>query len=219
MDRVLEPELMEDIDQVVAYAQADFEQPDKQFIENLLIFTNDSAFRGKALDLGCGPGNISRRFAKTFPMATIYAVDGSQAMLDYAVDSIQPDMQSRLNFIHGKIPEVVLPESGYDLIFSNSLLHHLPDPQVLWQTVKRSSYPKTKIIVMDLLRPETIEIATMLVETYAATEPEILKRDFYYSLLAAFTIEEINAQLSEAGLNLTVQQISDRHVFISGIAN
>lgn len=54
---------------------------------------------------------------------------------------------------------------------------------------------------------------------YAANEPAILQRDFYCSLLAAFTLDEINDQIMRADLPLNAEQISDRHVFISGAAN
>jgi hypothetical protein len=41
-----------------------------------------------------------------------------------------------------------------------------------------------------------------------------LRRDFYNSLLAAFTVEEV--RLQTADLNLTVEEISDRHLFVYG---
>ncbi|WP_411726898.1 class I SAM-dependent methyltransferase [Methyloglobulus sp.] len=219
MQRVLEPELMDDAEQVVAYAEADFEKPHSEFIQRLKAFVNEPGFSGKALDLGCGPGDISRRFARAFPFCKIDAIDGSKPMIDYGVNSIDAELQSRLNFIHGKLPDTELPELRYHIIFSNSLLHHLPDPQVLWQVVKTYSTSGTRIAVMDLIRPDTTEMAKALIETYATKEPEILQRDFYCSLLAAFTVEEINDQMAQAGLPLTVEQISDRHVFISGIAS
>ena len=219
MKRVLEPDLMEDAEQVIAYAQADFEIPHNEFIQRLKAFVNEPTFGGKALDLGCGPGEISRRFAKAFPLAKIDAVDGSRPMIDYAVSSITVEPHPRLIFIHGKLPHAELPVVHYDIIFSNSLLHHLPDPQILWQVVKKYSKSGTRIAIMDLLRPGTANMAKSLVEMYAATEPKILQQDFYNSLLAAFTPEEINVQIAQAGLSLTVEQISDRHVFISGIAN
>jgi len=109
-----------------------------------------------------------------------------------------------------------LPETSYDVIFSNSLLHHLPYPQILWDTVKKYGRTGSKIIVMDLIRPRSDDEAKKIVNTYAAEEPEILQRDFYQSLLAAFTLEEIRLQLAQAGLGLSVSQTSDRHVFISG---
>jgi hypothetical protein len=56
-----------------------------------------------------------------------------------------------------------------------------------------------------------------MVGLYAAGEPEVLRRDFYNSLLAAFTIEEIQVQLTGAGLSgLAARSVSDRHVVISG---
>jgi ubiquinone/menaquinone biosynthesis C-methylase UbiE len=219
MQRTLEPELMEDAEQVTAYAKADFEIPHNAFVERINVLLNEPTFSGRALDLGCGPGDISRRFALAFPLCKCDAVDGSKPMIDYAVNSITAELQSKLNFIHGKLPGVVLPESSYDIIFSNSLLHHLPDPQALWQVVKKYSTSGTRIAVMDLLRPATTSMAKALVGRYAAEEPGILRRDFYCSLLAAFTLEEIEAQIAQAELSLTVEQISDRHVFISGTAN
>ncbi len=217
MNRILEPELMEDEDQVIAYAQADFDLPHTDFIQRLTAFIDNPEFSGAALDLGCGPGDISCRFAGVFPLSKVHAVDGSQAMLDHAKSALPADFTQRINFITGYLPDVTLPQSGYEIIFSNSVLHHLPDPQALWQTVKRYAEPGARIIIMDLLRPATLEAAQKMVQDYAANEPEILQRDFYHSLLAAFSIEEISAQLAQAGLDLHIEQISDRHVFITGV--
>ena len=217
MKRLLEHELMEDESQVKAYAEADFEMPHNEFIQRLKSFINDPEFSGTALDLGCGPGDISSRFAKAFPLSKVHAVDGSRPMLDRAKSVLTSDLAQRINFIPGLLPEVILPQSSYEIIFSNSLLHHLPDPQTLWQTIKNYSRPGTRIIIMDLLRPAVIEDAQLMVKNYAANEPEILQRDFYHSLLAAFSLSEINAQLAQAELNLHVEQISDRHVFITGV--
>ncbi len=71
---------------------------------------------------------------------------------------------------------------------------------------------------MDLFRPDSIEQAAALVERYAAGEAEILRRDFYLSLLAALTPDEVEKQLREANLaELSVRNVSDRHMMISGV--
>lgn len=208
---------MEDQAQVKAYAKADFEAPHNQFIQRLKLFINKPQFSGTALDLGCGSGDISCRFAKAFPLSKVHGVDGSEAMIDYCKLSTPKELKPRMNFILGMLPETILPQSGYEIIFCNSLLHHLHDPQVLWQVIKKYSRPDTRIVVMDLLRPDSIENAQILVNNYALDEPEILKKDFYNSLLAAFTLTEIKKQLAQAGLNFFIEQISDRHVFITGV--
>ena len=217
MKRVLEPELMVDEQQVKAYAEADFETPHQDFIQRLSAWINEADFSGTALDLGCGPGDISYRFAKAFPLSKLHAVDGSEPMINVAVAALSSDLKERLCFILGRLPDVILPQSGYEIIFSNSLLHHLPDPQTLWQTVKNYARPGTRIIIMDLLRPANLAVAQNMVQDYTMNEPKILQRDFYHSLLAAFSLEEISTQLVKADLKLQVEQISDRHVFITGV--
>jgi 2-polyprenyl-3-methyl-5-hydroxy-6-metoxy-1,4-benzoquinol methylase len=217
MNRVLEPELMEDEIQVKAYTEADFNSPNSQFIMRLQQFINATQFSGVALDLGCGAGDISCRFARTFPQSKVHAVDGSEAMIQYGRLLTPDDVNRRVRFILGLLPDVILPQSSYEIIFSNSLLHHLHDPQTLWQVVKKYSKPGTHIVIMDLLRPDSVDAAHAFVDKYAAQEPTILQGDFYNSLLAAFTLPEIRLQLKIAGLDLQVEQISDRHVFISGV--
>lgn len=217
MERILEPELMADPEQVEAYANADFSQPHNDFIERIQRFVNHSGFAGNALDLGCGSGDISRRFAKVFPLCRVDAIDGSQPMIKQAKRIVDLETINRLHYFHGKLPHETLPQTRYEIIFSNSLLHHLFDPGVLWRTVKKYAGSGTKICIMDLLRPESPETAKTLVLAYAENEPPILQRDFYNSLLAAFTLTEISQQLKQEALDFTFEQISDRHVFISGI--
>jgi hypothetical protein len=71
---------------------------------------------------------------------------------------------------------------------------------------------------MDLLRPESSEAAQAIVDRYAANEPDILRRDFYNSLLAAFTEDEITSQLARMNLTrLLIDVIDDRHWVVGGI--
>ena len=72
-------------------------------------------------------------------------------------------------------------------------------------------------VVGGTFRPETEARATHIVETYAEGEPDILKRDFYNSLLAAFEPTEVEAQLAAAGLpEMSVRVVSDRHLMVCG---
>ncbi|OAG27532.1 class I SAM-dependent methyltransferase [Thermodesulfatator autotrophicus] len=217
MERILEPELMLDDEQAKAYASADFSAPHQMFVDLFQkIFGPD--IKGVVLDLGCGPADISVRFAKAYPDCLIHGVDGSPAMLKYGQQRIEQEkLTSRIKLILGKIPEVELPQSFYDAVIVNSLLHHLPDPLLMWETIKEVAKPQSPILVMDLLRPESPEKARKLVEKYAANEPEVLKKDFYHSLLAGFTPEEINKQLKAQDLShFKVEVITDRHFIVYG---
>lgn len=212
MQRLPEPELMLDEAQVRAYADADFEAPHSHFMELLIARFNDQLPTGRALDLGCGSGDISRRFAAAFPGWRIDAIDGSAAMLD-AARTITPD-DAPIRYIEARLP--VSLTGRYDMIFSNSLLHHLADPAVLWSTIRNGANRGCRVFVMDLLRPGDRATAEILVAQYAADEPPVLQNDFFHSLLAAYEEAEITAQLCRAGLSLHVEAVSDRHVITWG---
>jgi len=211
MRRIPEPELMLDEEQARAYAAADFESAHSLYPKLFDQVFPDRPRRALVLDVGCGPCDVTIRFANANPGYRFHAVDGSAAMLECA-----PRM-ARIKLIHGCAPEVKLPAKTYDVILSSSLLHHLHDPQALWQTVRHYSKPGTLVFVVDLRRPPSRAAAKAIAKKYSAGEPRVLQRDFVNSLLAAFTPTEVRQQLREAGLNwLQVKTITNRHLMVSG---
>ena len=203
---------MLDEEQVRAYAEADFEAPHNYFMELLIARFNDLPQTGLALDLGCGSGDISRRFVALFPGWRIDGIDGSATMLA-AARAMTPDNTS-IRYMDVRLPDS--PPGRYDMIFSNSLLHHLANPAVLWSTIRDVANRGCRVFVMDLLRPEDRVTAEALVAQYAADEPSVLQYDFFHSLLAAYEEAEITEQLRKAGLPLRVEVVSDRHVIAWG---
>jgi hypothetical protein len=77
--------------------------------------------------------------------------------------------------------------------------------------------PGAWLFVMDLVRPPSQAQARRLVDLHAAGEAEVLRRDFYNSLLAAYRPEEVSAQLAAADLSsLETEVVSDRHLIVWG---
>jgi ubiquinone/menaquinone biosynthesis C-methylase UbiE len=216
-ERIPEPELMDDPEQARAYAGADFSEPHQAFLERFAQCFPRHRPR-QVLDLGCGAADITIRFARAYPDATLTGLDGSPAMLAYAHEAVvRSGMGLRLKLSKARLPETGLARHAFDTVISNSLLHHLHDPQALWRGVSDYAAPGSVVFIMDLRRPDTRDRARELVEEYAAAEPEILQRDFFNSLLAAFRTEEITAQLWQAGLShFQVKAAGDRHVIIHG---
>jgi SAM-dependent methyltransferase len=104
-----------------------------------------------------------------------------------------------------------------DAVISNSLLHHVPNALQFWYALRQLAKPGAVVLVMDLLRPDSAAAAQALVDRYAAAEPAILRRDFYNSLLAAFTDDEVAAQLTEMNLSrLLIDVPDDRHWVVGG---
>ena len=217
MNRTLEPELMDDPEQALVYARADFEEENQGFIDRFREYFPEFT-EGHVLDLGCGPGDIPVRFARALPSCRITGVDASEPMIGLAGVAVkQAGLADRITFRCERFQGVSLVEPA-DAAVSNSLLHHVPNPLQFWYRLRQLVKPGSPVLVMDLFRPDSPEEAQAIVDRYAANEPEILRRDFYRSLLASFTEDEVAAQLAEMNLSrLIVDVMDDRHWVVSGI--
>ncbi len=210
---------MEDPAQALAYHQADFSVPHGErlnvFRRLMPGFTPD----GDVLDIGCGSGDVLMRFARLWPAARFTGVDGSAAMLKLAATDIARDaaIVGRIELVEAIVPSAALPQRHWQLIMSHSLLHQLHRPEVLWQTIRDQAAPGCHVFVADLRRPATTEEAARIVANESASEPEVLQRDYYNSLCAAFEPAEVRAQLAAAGLTtLTVVPEGEHHLMVYG---
>ncbi len=206
MERVLEPEVMDDPDQARAYASADFAASNERYAARALELLDAAGLaRGRVVDLGCGPAEIPGRLVRARPGLRVVAVDASAAMLAFAAPT------PRVALVRGRLPGAGLADRSFDAVLSNSLLHHLPDPALLWSEVARLGRPGAVVLVGDLFRPASTAAARAIVDGAGASSDPILDRDFYQSLLASFTVEEVRAQLRTAGLtSLSVAATSER---------
>lgn len=217
MERIPEPELMDEPEQARAYAHADFAEPHEAFVERFRqCFPRHQP--QEALDLGCGAADVTIRFARTYAQSRLTGVDGAAAMLDHARAAVErAGLEERIWLHQARLPQSDLPRHSFDTVISNSLLHHLRDGRILWRVVSEHAASGAAVFVMDLRRPGTREQAHSLVQQYAGTEPEVLQRDFFNSLLAAFRLEEITSQLEQVGLiHFKVEAVGDRHVIVHG---
>lgn len=220
MERVPEPdELMQAEDQAAAYARADFAEANALFCTQLEALAGPR-LSGRALDLGCGPADIPIHLARRHPDLALTALDGSAAMLRWAEHAVRAaGVDGRVRLVQAQLADAAVPAASFDYVLSNSLLHHLRDPGVLWGAVARALRPGGFVLVMDLVRPASTGAAAAIVEHYSGAEPEVLRRDFFASLRAAYRPDEVRAQLAAAGLPwLQVQIVSDRHMSIHGRA-
>ncbi len=217
LERIPEPELMEDEAQGMAYAEADFSEPNARFLRLFAELFPGFSGQGRVLDLGCGPADILIHFATCHPRTRCLGIDGAEAMLAPGREVVAMEgIADRVQLCCHRLPLPAAMFGLFDVLLSNSLLHHLHDPHVLWRTVREVAAPGCRLLVMDLFRPSSMEAARHVVETYAGDEPEILKTDFYNSLLASFRVDEVRDQLRQAGLALECRQVSDRHLAVWG---
>src|SRR5262249_1567506 len=151
---------------------------------------------GRVLDLGCGTADVTVRFARAYPDVRVHGIDGARAMLDEGTKLVRTaGLGDRVSLELVRLPCPRLDGAGCDAGISNSLLPRLADPGVLWTTVASTARASVPVFVMDLCRPESTEVAQQVVDTYATGESSVLRDDFYRSLCAAYTPDEVKGQL------------------------
>ena len=216
MERLLEREIMDGEEQVRAYAQADFSKENQWFVDYFLEVFPD--FReGLVLDLGCGPADIPIRLVRACPSFSLMAVDASGPMINLAQAAVdEAKVGDHVAVVCQRFQDIQQQEPA-DAIISNSLVHHVPNPFQFWYALKKLAKPGSPVLIMDLLRPETLDEAQALVDQYAADEPEQLRQDFFNSLQAAFTEDEVASHLAELNLSrLLIDVPDDRHWVVTG---
>lgn len=190
MERQIEPELMLDPAQAL-----DFEQGPKDYgIQGFLYFFKNLVpdTVNKVVDLGCGPAEYLIPLAQEYPNLQIIGYDGSPAMIALAERRVAgTNIQVKCNMFTDIVDSA-------DCVTSNSTLHHMHDPSVLWDTAKNIA---DQVLVIDFIRPETEEIAQQIVNTIAPNSGWFGK-DYYLSLLAAFSEEELHKQIAGTDLQL-----------------
>ncbi len=218
---------MEEPEQARAYSEADFAAPHQTVVDDLVRRHPSLALRARrVVDLGCGPADVTTRIARALPDAAIVGVDAGPVMLGLGRERItQLGLADRIELVelHLPAPDAALVDLGrFDLVASNSLLHHLADPAALWSTVRmlaEQDEPGAVVHVFDLRRPADDDTVDALVQRYARDEPAVLREDFRASLRAAYRADEVTAQLVAAGLadDLRVEPIGDRHLVVTGV--
>ncbi len=209
MQRVLEPEVMDTVEEAVEYDRMDHSEPNAAFVERLV----ELGARGRMLDIGTGPGHIPFLVCAADPEAEVVGIDLSQNMLRLAEEKrAASPHRSRVEFRTADAKGLDFPNDSFDTVFSNTILHHIPDPRTLLAEAARVLRPGGVLLIRDLMRPEDEERVSQLVGKHAQEASPEQRELFRASLCAALTAEELRAQADEVGLDRAEVVIdSDRH--------
>ncbi|MED5572698.1 MAG: methyltransferase domain-containing protein, partial [Pseudomonadota bacterium] len=93
------------------------------------------------LDLGCGTGNITEFMQARWPEAKIVGLDNSADMLAKAQDA-HPD----ITWIEAEIGNWS-PEAPFDLVYSNAVLHWVPDHGALFPDILKWVTPNGYVAI------------------------------------------------------------------------
>jgi len=229
MERVPEPELMEEKEQVNSYEQADFSEGEVNLINQINHYLlRKNIFLGEKdliVDLGCGPGNISKKLAIKWPNTEVVGIDGSKEMIlraEYNKNICTREKKLKnLSYICSDIRDIksnnFLLKKRISLLVSNSLIHHITNLEDFFNTIISLSSDNTVNFHKDLKRPLDEKSALELKAQCSTKYNETLTNDYYASLRASYTYKELKNYTLENDLtSLDVFEDGDKYLLVYG---
>jgi len=210
MQRILEPEVMDTSSEAIEYDAMDFTAVNTAFAQRTSELGPQS---GLVLDAGTGTARIPILICQKCPQLEIIASDLSKNMLLIASKNVeQAGLQKQISLELADSKQLPYQDGQFDMVISNSIVHHLPDPLPFFLEIKRVLKPNGAIFIRDLLRPTDEATMNALVDSIGDDYDEHQKMLFRDSLHAAFTLNEVKEIVQNAGLEgVKVYQSSELH--------
>ena len=190
----------------------------RYFVEpHIPEFASFNSYSGKkVLEIGSGIGTDAISFALNG--AEVYSGDISSVSVSISKKNAQALGLDNLIFFEHDFQDQKLPiTSNFDLIYSFGVIHHSPEPQLIFNNLKSWANPNTKIKIMVYYKYSTKAVALYFrfgflrrrsFNEAVAVRSEAQKNSpFTYT----YSKKSIKRALENAGLEVT--GISVRHIF------
>lgn len=219
LPRVLEPEVMDSETEAEDYDAMDHGAVNATFCDDLLALRAHPTW---VLDLGTGTARIPLTLCAKHPGVRVVGTDLAKHMLRVAERTVHhAGFSNRVVLREEDAKMSPLHDEPFDVVCSNSVVHHIPDPATALRAWWARVPPGALFFVRDLARPDTTEDVLGLVEKHGGTRPsdpvEGASFDrqlelFRASLCAALRVDEVKRIAASLGIpEGAVTRTSDRH--------
>jgi ubiquinone/menaquinone biosynthesis C-methylase UbiE len=101
------------------------------------------------LDVGCGTGQLLRRFARRFPGAALTGIDPSPEMVRAAAAAVPEG--APVTFVQGYAEHLPFEDAAFDLVATTMSFHHWADQPSALHEVRRVLAPEGAFLLADAL--------------------------------------------------------------------
>src|SRR5262245_40125035 len=141
LSRILEPEVMDTQAQAVDYDSMDHSAVNRVFVDDLLAAWSP-VHSGRILDVGTGTAQIPIELCSREKRFAVTAIDLAAEMLKVGRRNVTAsglDANIKLELVDAK--SLPYADGAFDAVISNSIVHHIPDPVVVFAEMGRVLRP------------------------------------------------------------------------------
>ena len=213
LQRILEPEGMDSVQEAVAYDGMNHEAVNRQFVDDLVSYLGSDRIAGPVLDIGTGTARIPIALCHRSPAAAVVGIDLSEPMLRLGRKNVAAEQfEGRITLDNIDAKKLPYIDGAFSNVISNSIVHHVARPEEILTEAVRVTGAGGVLFFRDLLRPPDDAAVKRLVYQYAGGDDKIQRKLFDDSLRAALSLSEIRSLVGDMGLDpKTVRTTSDRH--------
>ena len=101
------------------------------------------------LDIGCGPGTITREFGERLSPGKVLGIDVSHSIVEQATAGTDPQTHANVEFRVDDCYRLNVEDQSYDIVHAHQVLQHLSDPVAALAEMKRVVKPDGVVAVRD----------------------------------------------------------------------
>lgn len=188
--KIMEQKEMEAFEQTSKTLEKAWHVPIALDIKNIL---HDKSSSIKILDVGCGPGLLSKTLAIFFPKSHITAMDISKIALRLAKKNLEK--KNNIDFVLANVNALPFKSASFDVIVCKDSFHHFEFPERALKEMVRVLKKDGTLYIQDLRRDMPMYLLRMCIPPNTT-----LKKLQFYSARASYTKSEIKNFLKKLPL-------------------
>ena len=103
----------------------------------------------RALDLGCGTGEMMKMLLQSDDQRELYGIDLSEKMLSVA----ESKLSGKVRLVLGDSEHLPFADNFFDVVYCNDSFHHYPAPENVIREVQRVLKPGGTFLIGDCWQP------------------------------------------------------------------
>jgi ubiquinone/menaquinone biosynthesis C-methylase UbiE len=159
--------------------------------------------KGRAIDVGTGPGTFPIFLSKVIPGVRFKGIDLSPVMVEIARRNAKEEgLADKIEFEVGSAYSFPVEDHSLDLVLCITTLHHLDRPVDFFNEVARSLKEGGAFVIVDFHRDASflfIGMFNLIWKAFFGRHPKA-KRGFIESIQSSYTLKECQDFLQQSGL-------------------